>query len=381
MKRKDKLDRRMSKEDAEDAMTGKVKIYGTLGPACGTEEILKRMFEEGMDGVRLNLSHVTLDEAADDIAVYHRAAAACGKGGVAGKCDGGAELGDSAAVQGAELLIDMQGPELRIGKLYKPTEFVIGEVVEPDSSPFPGEVLEFISGGRRGIDILLDDGKIMLRTELAGGGTDVPGDFGIKLRVIRGGLLESKKSVAVAGLAIDTPPMTEADLENISKAKEYGVTGVMQPFVRGASDLIAVRKALDEAGCGDVKLLGKIENLEGMAALDEIIQCCDEVVIARGDLGNSMDLWELPAAQKRISAACRAAGRDFLVVTQMLDSMNVRQVPTRAEVSDIFNAVLDGASSVMLTGETAAGENPIYSIRYMARTVRAAEEYLRELEK
>lgn len=361
MKGKDKLDRRLNKEDAEDAMTGKVKIYGTLGPACGTEEILKRMFEEGMDGVRLNLSHVTLDEAADDIAVYHRAAAACG--------------------MGAELLIDMQGPELRIGKLDEPLEFVIGEVVEPDSIPFPGDVLEFISGGRRGIDILLDDGKIMLRTELAGGGTDVPGDFGIKLRVIRGGLLESKKSVAVAGLAIDTPPMTEADLENISKAKEYGVTGVMQPFVRGASDLIAVRKALDEAGCGDVKLLGKIENLEGMAALDEIIPCCDEVVIARGDLGNSMDLWELPAAQKRISAACRAAGRDFLVVTQMLDSMNVRQVPTRAEVSDIFNAVLDGASSVMLTGETAAGENPIYSIRYMARTVRAAEEYLRELEK
>ena len=167
--------------------------------------------------------------------------------------------------------------------------------------------------------------------------------------------------------------MTERDREQIKRAKEFGVTAVMQPFVRGKEDLTEVRAALDEAGCPGVRLLAKIENMDGIEKLDELIPCCDEIVIARGDLGNAMELWELPAAQKRIAAACRSAGRDFMVVTQMLDSMTHRRVPTRAEVSDIFNAVLDGAASVMVTGETAAGDFPVDVIRYLCRTVREAE--------
>ena len=149
----------------------------------------------------------------------------------------------------------------------------------------------------------------------------------------------------------------------------------MQPFVRSREDLIEVRRALEEAGCPEIRLFAKIENRAGVERLPELIPCCDEIVIARGDLGNAMELWELPAVQKYIAAACRAAGRDFMVVTQMLDSMTHRQVPTRAEVSDIFNAVLDGAASVMVTGETAAGEYPALAIRYLARTAREAEAY------
>jgi pyruvate kinase len=122
-----------------------------------------------------------------------------------------------------------------------------------------------------------------------------------------------------------------------------------------------------------VRLLAKIENLDGVEKLEELIPRCDEIVIARGDLGNAMDLWELPAVQKKIAAACREAGRDFMVATHMLDSMTHRRVPTRAEVSDIFNAVLDGAASVMVTGETAAGEYPADVIRYLYRTAREAE--------
>lgn len=362
----------------EQIMTEKVRIYGTLGPACADEEILKQMFEEGMSGIRLNLSHVTLQEAADMVAVYHRAADAFAaeRGEMRSAGQEGQQEGQ-AEVFRPELLIDMQGPELRIGKLDAPVDLRIGEIAEPDAIPFPKEVLEYLASAPSGTDILLDDGKIMLRTELGGGGTDIPGGFGIKLRVIRGGVLESKKSVAVHGLVAGSSAVTEDDLANIAVAKEYGVTGLMQPFVRSAEDLLEVRAALDAAGCTDVKLLGKVESLEGMAALDEIIPHCDEIIIARGDLGNSMDLWELPAAQKRVAYSCQEAGRDFMVVTQMLDSMIVRQVPTRAEVSDIFNAVLDGASSVMLTGETATGDNPVLSIRYMAKTVREAEKYLR----
>jgi pyruvate kinase len=150
----------------------------------------------------------------------------------------------------------------------------------------------------------------------------------------------------------------------------------MQPFVRSREDLMEVRGALDAAGGKKIRLFAKIENMAGVNSLGELIPHCDEIVIARGDLGNAVPLWELPAVQKRIAAACRAAGRDFMVVTQMLDSMTHRQVPTRAEVSDIFNAVLDGAASVMVTGETAAGDYPVLAIRYLTRTVREAEAYI-----
>ena len=230
--------------------------------------------------------------------------------------------------------------------------------------------------------ILLDDGKILLKVVYAGhAGQEYSGSGGSRkdsfvLQVIRGGCLESRKSVALPGCVIHTPAMTGDDRENILRAKAYGVTSVMQPFVRSEADLMEVRSALDQAGCQDIRLFAKIENMEGIRRLDELIPKCDEIVIARGDLGNAMHLWELPAAQKRIAAACRAAGRDFMVVTQMLDSMIHRQVPTRAEVSDIFNAVLDGASSVMVTGETAAGDYPVDVIRYLAGTVREAERYL-----
>ena len=129
----------------------------------------------------------------------------------------------------------------------------------------------------------------------------------------------------------------------------------MLPFVRGKADILALRSALEQAGAADIRIFAKIENMDGVRALPEFLHLADEIVIARGDLGNAMPLWELPRCQKQLSAACRAAGVPFMVVTQMLDSMHTRAVPTRAEVSDIYNAVLDGASSLMLTGETAQG--------------------------
>lgn len=322
-----------------------VMIYGTLGPACRNPETLRQMIVEGLDGMRLNLSHTTLEEASNLIDAYHRAADACG-------------------VRPA-LLIDMQGPELRIGALASPVPLNAGDMIGMDALPFPDPVRRALQSAASGQEILLDDGKLLLIRESAD-----------RLRVMRGGVLESRKSVALPGIEIPTPAMTETDRIHIRKAKAYGVTGVMQPFVRGREDLIEVRGALHAADAGDIRLFAKVENTAGIAHLDELIPCCDEIVIARGDLGNAIPLWELPAAQKRIAAACRAAGRDFTVVTQMLDSMIRRPVPTRAEVSDVFNAVLDGASSVMLTGETAAGDYPVAAIRYLVRTVRAAEAYL-----
>lgn len=324
----------------------KVMVYGTLGPACADERVLMRMISEGMDGVRLNLSHTTLGESAELIEAYRSAARSCGVR--------------------PELLIDMQGPELRIGDLDSPIMLREGGSTAAEGIPFPNGITRALGELPKGTEILLDDGKLMLVTVSEN-----------ELLVKRGGVLYGRKSVSIRGLALDTPALTEADRLNLFGAGACGVTAVMQPFVRGAEDLREVRRELRRAGLNGVRLLAKIENREGVAALDGIIPCCDEVVIARGDLGNSMELWELPAVQKRIAAACLAAGRDFMVVTQMLDSMMHRQTPTRAEVSDIFNAVLDGASSVMVTGETASGEYPALAIRYLANTVREAETYIR----
>lgn len=321
-----------------------VNVYGTLGPACREPDTLKQMISEGLDGMRLNLSHAALEDASDLIEAYRNAAAGCGKK--------------------PQLLIDLQGPELRIGRLKEPVCLNTGETVWIDAIPFPDAVLSVLRDCLPGQEILLDDGKLLLKTGESG-----------RLLVTRGGILESRKSVALVGRSFDTPAMTETDRRHIRLASAFGVTGVMQPFVRGKKDLIEVRSAMDRAGGREIRLFAKIESTEGIDALSELIPYCDEIVIARGDLGNAVPLWELPAVQKRIAAACRAAGRDFTVVTQMLDSMIRRPVPTRAEVCDIFNAVLDGAASVMLTGETATGAYPVAAIRYLVQTVRAAEAY------
>ncbi|MDO4991024.1 MAG: pyruvate kinase, partial [Eubacteriales bacterium] len=268
----------------------------------------------------------------------------------------------------AQLLIDMQGPELRVGALEAPLSLEEGAHVTLGAGgiPVPALVFPALVPGQ---EVLMDDGKLLLEVVSAG-------EDRASARVLRGGVLQGRKSIALPGSSLRPPTMTETDLTNIRLAKAYGVTAVMQPFVRDRQDLETVRAALAEAGAPDIRLFAKIENLEGVRNLPQLLGACDEIVIARGDLGNAMPLWELPRVQKEIAAACREAGRPFMVVTQMLASMEHSAVPTRAEVSDIFNAVLDGAASVMVTGETAVGGYPVEVIRYMANTVREALAYL-----
>lgn len=377
-----------------------VKIYGTLGPACQDEKILVEMFSLGMTGMRLNLSHVTLAESGELIGKMKRA----------------------AEVRGVkpQLLIDLQGPELRTGAVAEPILLKNEEIVEICAAA-DQKVVEFLEKNREeltetadkkknsesslvqnrtsaqrmparielpditipylipGQEILLDDGKIHLKVvenpENRKMGSGEKRRYFAK--VLWGGLLKSRKSAAFPGAKINSPTLTKADLENIRLAKEMGVTGVMQPFVRGREDLECVKNALKGAGAEDVKLFAKIENLDGVRKLEELIPEADEIVIARGDLGNAVHLWDLPSVQREISQKCLVTGKTFMVVTQMLASMERNPVPTRAEVNDIFHAVLDGASSVMVTGETAAGDYPVEVIRYLVNTVRSAEKIIR----
>lgn len=324
-----------------------VEIYGTLGPACRAQETLTAMFRAGMTGLRLNLSHTGLAAAEEVLAQVREAAERCGVR--------------------PRLLIDMQGPELRVGILPASLPLEAGaQVLLGEDIPLPPEVPPLLTPGQ---EVLLDDGKLLLRVL-------EPREGGALAAVERGGLLRSRKSLALPGRDLRLPAMTAMDRANLLLAKDCGVTGVMQPFVRSREDLEEVRQALDAAGGQDIRLFAKIESLEGTVNLEKLLPAADEIVIARGDLGNTGPLWKLPALQKSISAACRHEKKPFMVVTQMLASMEQNPVPTRAEISDIFNAVLDGASSVMVTGETAVGKYPVEVIRYLANTVREAEEYL-----
>lgn len=331
-----------------------MEYYGTLGPACGSVQMLKEMLEAGMTGVRLNLSHGDLEENGHWIRMVQEA---------------GRELHTQV-----QILMDLRGPELRLGKLKEEISAEEGSclILGDGGLPVSEEALAYMGPGDR---ILIDDGKVELEAE--DGAAPPASGCRIRARVVRGGLIKSGKSLAIEGKAVPMPTLTESDRKNIRAAVSYGITGVMLPFVRNKGDLLALREALEEAGAGGIRVFAKIENLQGVESIKELLPYCDHVVIARGDLGNAMPLWKLPGVQKRLARECREAGKPFMVVTQMLDSMHERAVPTRAEVLDIYNAVLDGASSLMLTGETAAGSYPAQAVEYLVKT---GEEALRDME-
>ena len=291
-----------------------------------------------MTGLRMNLSHGSLAEHADWL-----------------------ELIRKAGIR--TLLIDLQGPELRIGRLASPLTLSEGQQVFLGTGgiPCPVCLLDAITPGQK---LLLDDGKLLLRVNAV--------DTALHCTVLRGGLLQSRKSIAVPGVEVSSPTLTDEDLQNLRVAADCGVTGVMLPFVRSAEDIRTLRAALEDAHAGQIQIFAKIENLAGVRTLPEFLPLVDQVVIARGDLGDAMPLWELPRCQKQLASLCRAAGVPFMVVTQMLDSMQTRAVPTRAEVSDIYKAVLDGAASLMLTGETAAGQYPVQAMEYLVKTAQTA---------
>ena len=324
-----------------------VKIFGTIGPSCDNSEILCKMFEAGMTGIRINLSHVMLADCSESISRIHNAAKAAGVT--------------------PEILIDMQGPELRIGRFQSLMHLDNGDTsfIGAKGIPLDRNILEHLDNGT---EILFDDGKLLAEV------ISKESDY-CEIRIKRGGVLTQRKSITVVGKDIMLPALTHIDIANLQVARGLGITGIMQPFVRSRDDLMAVHKALEENGCRNLKVFAKIENQAGIDNVKTFSGACDEVVIARGDLGNSMPLWELPRVQKHISKICNRNDMPFMVVTQMLSSMENSEVPTRAEISDIFNAVIDGASSVMVTGETAIGKFPVEVMRFLSNTVKEAVEY------
>ena len=344
----------------------KAKIVCTIGPASDSPAMLNRLIESGMDVARLNLSHGTHESHASAITAIRQAAE-----------------GRRAAVA---IIQDLQGPRIRVGELpNEGIEVRAGQSVRLTTmlarsggqlgvqslarSPVPEIPVsyQFLARDvRPGARILINDGLIELVADRITGGT-------VECTATTGGRITSHKGINLPGTSVSAPTLTDKDREDIRFGIAQSVDYFALSFVRGPEDIVAAKKLVSEYG-GTVPIIAKIERAEAVASLDEILEQADGVMIARGDLGVEMGPEAVPILQKRIITESNRRRRLVITATQMLESMTQALRPTRAEASDVANAVFDGTDAVMLSAETAIGQHPIETVQVMDRIVRAAEE-------
>ena len=329
----------------------RTKIVATIGPASNDEETLGRLVEAGMDGARLNFSHGTQDEHRENAGRVREVQAAAGRS--------------------LALIADLQGPKVRIGDLDAPVELEAGEevVVAGEESRREGDlpVAPDVLGSVLEPDdeILIDDGLVRLRVERVEGARAL-------CRVITAGVVEPHKGVNIPGVPLPVPSLTEKDLADLEFALELGVDYVALSFVRSHMDVAALKSRIEAAG-SQAWVIAKIELKEAVTALESILDMADAVMIARGDLGVEIGAAEVPLLQKKIILGALERGKPAITATQMLETMVHRPEPTRAEASDVANAILDGSSALMLSAETAIGEYPVEAVTTMANIARAVE--------
>ncbi|MFD1179672.1 pyruvate kinase [Paenibacillus puldeungensis] len=335
----------------------KTKIVCTIGPSSESLENIKKLIMAGMNVARLNFSHGDFEEHGNRIKNIRQARE---------------ELGKSIAI-----LLDTKGPEIRTGKLKEePIELVQDELITLTTEEILGDkdrisitYKDLPQDVEVGSTILIDDGLIGLTV------VDIQGTE-IKCRIVNGGTIKSKKGVNVPGVNISLPGITEKDANDIKFGIEQGIDFIAASFVRKASDVLEIRKLLEENNATHIQIISKIENQQGVDNLDEILEVSDGLMVARGDLGVEIPAEDVPLAQKRMIEKCNRVGKPVITATQMLDSMQRNPRPTRAEASDVANAIFDGTDAIMLSGETAAGKYPVESVLTMARIAEKAESAL-----
>ncbi|WP_251329758.1 pyruvate kinase [Haloplanus pelagicus] len=328
----------------------RAKIVCTLGPASDDRPTIRGLADAGMSVARLNASHGTHEDRATVIERVHEVDAA---------------VDDPLAV-----MLDLQGPEIRTATLDEPinlstdttVRFVEGGTATPEEIGLSYPIGAVEPGDR----VLLDDGRIETRVEA------VDGDV-VTAHVVSGGELGSRKGVNVPGVDLDLDVVTEGDRRDLEIAVEKGADFVAASFVRDAEDVLAVTNTIEDLG-GDIPIVSKIERAGAVDNIDEIIEASAGVMVARGDLGVECPLEDVPMVQKRIIQGAQDAGVPVITATEMLDSMITARRPTRAEASDVANAVLDGTDAVMLSGETAIGDHPVRVVETMDRIVREVED-------
>ena len=341
-------------------MLKKTKIVCTIGPASRDADTMREMLEAGMNVARLNFSHGTHEEHRKTIETFRR---------VRDEQD-----------RPAAILLDTKGPEIRLGDFENGSEILEeGDEFTLTSEECPG-TKERVSTTYKalpsqvslGTSILIDDGRVRLR--VAGTTEDE-----VRCIVVNGGKVSNRKGVNIPNQSLDLEYISEADRQDILFGIEMDVDYVAASFVRSGADVKVLRSLLNENGGERIKIISKIENTEGIENFKEILALSDGIMIARGDMGVEVDFEKLPGIQKKFIKECCKAGKTVITATQMLESMTHSPAPTRAEITDVANAVFDGTSAVMLSGESAAGDYPVETVKAMAKIVSQAEEDAEEV--
>ena len=333
----------------------KTKIVGTIGPA--SENKLEELFEAGLNVCRINYSHGSWDEQSE-------------------KSETIARLREELDLP-IPMLLDMKGPEIRTGMLYtgKNTKIqlkdgqkftLVNEDITGDEEKVSVTYKELYKDVQPGTKILIDDGAIELKVD------EVVGKD-IVTTVVHGNGLGSRKTINLPGTAVHLPALKEKDINDLKTACEHDYDYVAMSFTRGKDDIDQVRKVLDENGGKDIKIITKVENVEGLEHMEEIVKNADVQMIARGDMATETDFTEPPVMQKKFIKLCNREYKPAITATQMLESMTHQPLPTRAEASDVANAIYDRTSAIMLSGECAQGEYPVECVKTMVKIAKRVE--------
>ena len=335
----------------------KTKIICTLGPASSSETVLRKMMRGGMDVARLNFSHAKPQELLHRISLIR--------------------ILNAKYRRRIKLLGDLQGHRIRVGGLIAPVLLKKSRIVWLTQQNIKGshEIIPFDYQGplcsiKNGHQIFIDDGNIAL-------GVIGRSENRLKAKVIVGGLLKEHKGVNIPEARLDFGGISQKDVQDIAFCEKHAVEYIAQSFVRTKNDILEVRKLL-KAG-SRCRIIAKIENREGIKNIDEIIKASDGIMIARGDMGVSLPIYEIPVVQKMVIKKCNRAGKFVITATQMLESMTENLRPTRAEVTDVANAIIDGTDFVMLSAESAVGKYPLETVVMMNNIIKFTERNLNNL--
>lgn len=334
----------------------KTKIVATLGPATSSKEVLKGMLDEGANVFRINFSHADYKDVEERVKMIR-------------------ELNEEYGYN-ASILADLQGPKLRVGVMKEevivnPGDeiiFATGERFEGTKERVYMTYDNFPQDAKPGERILLDDGKLIFEVV----STDKKKE--VVAKVIQGGPLKSKKGVNLPNTNISQPALTEKDVEDAIFACKLGVDWIALSFVRHAEDLMELEELIKKNSDHKIPIIAKIEKPEGVANIDKIVAYCDGLMVARGDLGVEIPAEEVPLVQKQLVLRAKKARIPVIIATQMMETMINSLTPTRAEVNDVGNSVMDGADAVMLSGETSVGQYPIQVIRQMSNIIKSVED-------
>ena len=334
----------------------KTKIVATLGPACSSKEVIKKMIDAGVNVFRINFSHADYTDVKERIDI------------IRGLND---EFGHSTAI-----LADLQGPKLRVGVMKEDVVVNPGDIITfQTAEDIPGTAervymnyKEFPRDVNPGEKILLDDGKLMFEALETNGTTEVV------CKVIQGGPLKSKKGVNLPNTKVSLPALTKKDIKDALFAIEQQVDWIALSFVRTPADLEELQDLIAKNSTYKIPIIAKIEKPEAVENIDKIVAYCDGLMVARGDLGVEIPAHEVPLIQKKLIHRAKTARIPVIVATQMMETMITSLTPTRAEVNDVANSVMDGADAVMLSGETSVGNYPVEVIEKMTQIIEAVED-------